>query len=146
MLTCLEATEHVPRERVVLVGRSLGTGVATEMARRGHGSRLILISPYTSLPEVAKGIVPFWVPVGLLMRDRFPTAERAPSVVIPVLIIHGTDDEVIPFAMGEHLASVFPHARLRQVEHAGHNDLFESAPELRGEIVDFATRLDPLAR
>src|SRR5438067_1406397 len=58
---------------LVLSGQSLGTGVATEMAARGFASRLVLISPYTSMAEVAGWHYP-WLPVRLLLRDRFNTA------------------------------------------------------------------------
>ncbi len=137
LLAYLESVEHLGRERLVLEGRSLGTGVATEMARRGHGSRLILMSPYTSLPAVAQEMLPF-VPARLLMRDRFPTDERAPSVAIPVLIVHGTDDEVIPFHMGEALTHRFPQVQLRRIEHGHHNDLFQSDPDLMAALIAFA--------
>ena len=137
LLGYLETTEHLSRDRLVLEGRSLGTGVATEMARRGHGSRLMLISPYTSLPAVAQAMFPF-VPARLLMRDHFPTDERAPSVVIPVLIVHGAEDQVIPFRMGEALSHRFPHAQLRRVERGGHNDLFAVDGGLADALAAFA--------
>lgn len=113
----------VPTERVVLQGQSLGTGVAVEMARRGHGARLVLISPFTSVPDVAQGLVPV-LPVRWLVRDVFDTASKAPSIALPVLIVHGSRDEVIPLSMGRGLADLFPSATLMIVDGGHHNDLF----------------------
>ncbi len=113
----------VPTTAVVLEGQSLGSGVAVEMALRGHGTRLVLISPFTSVPDVAARTVPV-LPVRWLVRDHFDNAEKARHLSLPVLIVHGTDDEVIPFAMGEELSHVFPTATLYKVQGGHHNDLF----------------------
>lgn len=114
----------VSRERFVLEGQSVGTGVAVQMAAKGWGSKLVLLSPYTSLPDVAARAFS-WVPVRLLMRDRFDSASRAPGVKVPVLVIHGTDDEVIPFALGKELAGQFSSAKFIEIPGAHHNDLWE---------------------
>lgn len=128
---------HVPASSVVLEGQSLGTGVAVEMARRGHGSRLVLISPYTSMLDMARLLVPF-LPVGLLVRDRYETVTKAPGIRIPTLIVHGTRDEIIPVAMGRQLSGLFPDARLRLLEGAHHNDVWTFGPRLVADIVEFA--------
>jgi pimeloyl-ACP methyl ester carboxylesterase len=129
----------VPRERIVLEGRSLGTGVAVEMAARGWGSRLVLVSPFTSIAELAAHTFPF-LPARLLVRDRFDNASRAERIQIPVLILHGTHDEVIPFEMGRRLAGLFPRARLETVPGAGHNDVL-AGPNAKffEDICRFAT-------
>jgi pimeloyl-ACP methyl ester carboxylesterase len=114
----------VPNENILLLGQSLGSGPAVEMVRRGYGARLVLVSPYTSIPEVGARSFPF-LPVRLLVRDRFDSASKASAISLPVLIIHGTRDEVIPFDMGERLSSLFPRARLRRLEGAHHNDMFD---------------------
>lgn len=119
----LRETLHVPRERTVLVGRSLGTGVATELASRGEGARLVLISPYTSIPDVAQKVVPF-LPARLLVRDRLDSLSKAPRIDLPVLVLHGRSDEVIPFELGEKLARAFPHAHFVPLE-CGHNDILD---------------------
>jgi pimeloyl-ACP methyl ester carboxylesterase len=127
----------VAASRIVLVGRSLGTGVATEMASRGRGSKLVLISPYTSIPDVAALEYPIF-PVHLLARDRFETANKAPSITIPTLIIHGDRDELIPHSMGALLATRFPHARLLTLSGGHHDDLFDTHPETLEAIAAFA--------
>lgn len=130
-------TEHgVGADRVILLGQSLGTGVATEMAKRGLGARLVLISPFTSILEMGRRMLPF-VPA-FLVRDRFDTLSKAPSIQVPVLIIHGTDDEVVPFAMGERLARTFPHAQLVWITGGRHNDLLTlRAVEVRTVLAGF---------
>ncbi|MBZ4419275.1 alpha/beta hydrolase [Myxococcus sp. RHSTA-1-4] len=116
--------QGVPAERTVLSGRSLGTGVAVEMARRGHGARVMLVSPYTSIADMANQVFPF-LPTALLVRDRFDTVSKAPEVKVPVLIIHGEQDTLIPVEMGRRLGTRFPRATLETVAGAGHNDVLE---------------------
>ena len=120
-LRWLRSEQGIDRDHVVLLGQSLGTGVATEMARRGAGARLILISPFTSVPDMARRRIPFFP--ASFVRHRFENKEKAAGINLPVLIIHGTEDEVVPFSMGERLASLFPHAQLAPVQGGQHNDL-----------------------
>jgi pimeloyl-ACP methyl ester carboxylesterase len=119
----LHEKKGVPRERIVLSGQSLGTGVAVEMARRDHGARVVLFSPYTSIADVANRYFPI-LPNRWLVRDRFDSAKKAPAIRVPVLVVHGTDDEVIPFALGKELAGLFPNARFVSLDKGRHNDLF----------------------
>ncbi len=129
----------VPRGQVVLLGRSLGTGIAVEMARRGWGRRLVLISPFTSIPDVARRSLPF-LPVGLLARDRFDNLSKAPHIEIPALVAHGEADGVVPFALGRRLARAFPHAEWVPLAATGHDDVFDRHPELHERIAQFARR------
>ncbi len=100
---------HVPVASTVLLGWSLGTGVAAEMAIRGHGVRLMLVSPYTSIADVGKNLLPFH-PTRWIVRDPFDTAAKAARIAVPTLIVHGLEDEIIPVAMGERLGTLFSHA------------------------------------
>ena len=112
----------VPAAQTVLFGRSLGTGVAAALAADGAGAKLVLLSPYTSIPDVGALAFPYF-PVHLLARDPFNTLALAPRLTLPTLLVHGTADEVIPFAIGERLAHALPEARFIAVPGAGHNDL-----------------------
>lgn len=105
--------------RTVLVGHSLGTGVAVELARRGHGARVALLAPYTSIPDVVRRMLPF-LPVRLLARDRFDSLAKAPEVKVPVLILHGTKDPTVPFRLGRRLADALPDVRFEALEGEGH--------------------------
>lgn len=133
-VTHLIETKGISRERLVLSGQSLGTGVAVALAAKGYGAKLVLISPYTSLPDVAAPLYR-WLPMRSLMRDRFDSLSKAGAVRQPTLVVHGTADEVIPFALGERLAHAIPDARLMAVEGAGHNDLWEHSET--GSVFDF---------
>jgi uncharacterized protein len=127
-------------ERIVLQGQSLGSGVASQLAAEGHGRALVLISPFTSVADLAARIFPA-LPLHRLVRDRFDTRAAAPSVRVPVLIVHGDRDEVVPFSMGEELSRTFPDARLLRVQGAHHNDLWLShGSELSSAISAFVER------
>lgn len=125
----------VAKERLVLEGQSLGSGVAVALAAEGWGRRLVLLTPYTSLPDVGARAFPYF-PVRLLMRDRFDSAARAPGLALPVLVVHGTRDEVVPFDLGQALAAKFPQARFVEVPGAGHNDVWDKPPA-RDEVFRF---------
>jgi pimeloyl-ACP methyl ester carboxylesterase len=125
-LTWLNTDRGIRADRVVLLGQSLGSGVATEMAKRGLGARMVLISPFTSIAAMARHVVPFFP--AMFVRHRFDTEAKAPAIPVPVLIIHGTEDDVVPFGMGERLARAFPHAQLVPIYGARHNDLLTMHP------------------
>jgi pimeloyl-ACP methyl ester carboxylesterase len=137
-LAYLRDTLKVPESDTVLYGQSLGTGVAVEMAARGHGAKLVLIAPYTSIVGEAGVHYPF-LPARWLVKDRFDSEARAPDARQPVLIVHGTEDEVVPFAMGEKMTGRFPHAEMVRVAGAHHNDVFVAGGEpLAGRVAAFA--------
>jgi fermentation-respiration switch protein FrsA (DUF1100 family) len=88
--------------RIVLYGESLGTGVAVRLASQAPVGGLILDAPYTSTVDIAKGL--FWyVPVSLLMRDQFRSIDRIGNIRVPLLVMHGDRDGVIPIAQSELL-------------------------------------------
>ena len=135
----------VPRESIVLQGQSLGTGVAIEMARRGHGARLILISPYTSVVDMAALLIPF-LPVRYLVRDRFENEQKVAALALPALVIHGTNDEVVPHRMGRRIAELLGDAEFVSIPGARHNDLFDNDRiDVLAKIVAFARGTAPSA-
>jgi len=120
------ASVGVPPERVVLFGKSLGTGVAVEMARSHPVRGLALESPYTSLPDAGQRHFPI-LPVGLLMRDRFDSLSKAPGIRCPVFVVWGTADRVVAPDLSETLFDALPDPKARLVlEGAGHNDIQSS--------------------
>jgi fermentation-respiration switch protein FrsA (DUF1100 family) len=119
----LEREHAISRKELVLQGQSLGTGVAVELARRGYGGMLVLISPYTSMVDMGKLTVPLF-PGEWLIHDRYESLKKAPDLELPVLVVHGTLDEVIPHSMGERVASAIPKARFVSLPGGHHNDLF----------------------
>jgi pimeloyl-ACP methyl ester carboxylesterase len=118
------ARRGVGPERIALWGYSLGSGVAAEMAYRGHGAALVLISPFTSVVDVATHAAP-WLPMSLLFPDRYDTVAKAPSIRVPTLVVHGDRDPEIPFDEGRAVAAAIPGARFLPVVGAGHEDIFD---------------------
>lgn len=109
--------------QVVLQGFSLGSGVAVQMATERKIAGLILEAPFTSTVDVAAAAYPF-VPVRLLMRDRFDSFAKIAAVAVPILVTHGTRDEVIPAAQFDRLYAAIRAPKTRAVfEDATHVDL-----------------------
>ena len=113
---------------VALFGRSLGTGVAVQVASQVVASRLVLITPYDSVVEIAAQMYP-WVPVRWLALDTYQSGKFAPRIKIPTTIIEAENDESIPHASTEKLLGRFESgvAKMTVIEGVGHNDLEKNA-------------------
>ena len=127
---------HVPPSQVELLGYSLGTGVAAEMAHRGHGTRMVLLAPYTSIPAVARRLSTALSDPSIL-PDRYDTLVKAPDISIPTLVVHGTLDPLIPFIMGEALVAAFPRATLLALPGVDHGVLGRGRLAVLGPIEAF---------
>jgi pimeloyl-ACP methyl ester carboxylesterase len=97
---------RISQERIVLVGESLGTGVAVMLAAEVPVAAVILDSGYSSIADVAADKFP-WLPVRLLVRDAFRADLAAAKVGVRVFQVHCTDDPVIPLAFGHRLHDLF---------------------------------------
>jgi uncharacterized protein len=117
------AASGIGPSRVALVGFSLGSGVAAEMAHRGRGASLTLVSPYTSMVAMGERFVP-WLPVAWLLPDKFDTLSKAPAIKVPTLVAHGDADEVVPFEMGRLVAAAIAGATWMPFPGGHHADLF----------------------
>jgi hypothetical protein len=95
-------TRKIPADRIVLQGRSLGGPIAAHLAARVRPRALILESTFTSVPDIAARLYPF-LPVKLLSRFDYNTADFLKDVHCPVLIIHSPGDEIVPFDHGTAL-------------------------------------------
>jgi pimeloyl-ACP methyl ester carboxylesterase len=117
---------------IVVVGRSLGSGVAVQLASRRPVTRLVLVTPYDSLQEVAAGQFP-WFPVRWLLQDKFESWKYAPQVAVPTLLIAAVYDEVIPRASTEALYTRFRSgvATFKVIAGKGHNTISQSPDYLR---------------
>jgi hypothetical protein len=109
--------------RIALHGRSLGTGVAVQVAAARPARCIILTSPFSSTVDVAKEFYP-WLPVGLLLRHRFDSGLRAPQLKIPALILSGSADTIVRPHHSDKLASLWggPVERVK-LDGFGHNDI-----------------------
>jgi pimeloyl-ACP methyl ester carboxylesterase len=123
---------HADHANVVVVGRSLGSGVAVRVASLRTVARLVLVTPYDSLLDVAAANYPYF-PVRLLVKDKYESWRYAPQVTAPTQIIVAGEDEVIPRASTERLRTRFRSGLVSYVVIAGvgHNSIGESADYLR---------------
>ncbi len=96
------AAQGIASDHVVLLGESLGTGVAVQMAVEQRVAALVLEAPYTSVADVAQGVFPLF-PVSWLVRDRFDSLGKIARVGVPLFVIHGERDGTIPVRFGRAL-------------------------------------------
>lgn len=115
---------HALHPDVAVFGRSLGSGVAMQLAALRPVERLVLVTPFDSLLNVARKYFR-WLPVGLLMRDRYESEQLAHAVSAPVLVVIAEHDEIIPRERSEALvAALAPQqASVVIVQGVGHNTL-----------------------
>jgi fermentation-respiration switch protein FrsA (DUF1100 family) len=114
---------RVEPKRIVLMGESLGTGIAVWLASRQPAAALILQSPYTSVADLAARSYPLF-PVRLLMQDQFHSDLLIDKVHMPVLIQHGEKDTIVPIIFGERLYALANQPkRFLVYPSAAHNDL-----------------------
>ncbi|MDN3523600.1 alpha/beta hydrolase [Halomonas ramblicola] len=138
-------------EEVVLFGRSLGAGVAAELAAALSAggtppAAVILESSFRSVPKLAQRLYPF-LPARWLARFAYDTERRVAAIAAPLLVIHSRDDEIIPFDEGEavHAAAREPKALL--AIRGGHNTGFrDSEPEYSAGIEAFLSEEAGLTR
>jgi uncharacterized protein len=110
--------------RIVLVGRSLGSGVAVYVAAERPVAAVVLISPYDSMTALGQRHYP-WLPVGLLLKHPFESASRAPQIRAPLLAIAGGRDRIIPPSHSRKLVEAWGGPkRFVELEEADHNDIW----------------------
>ena len=127
----------VEPSKIALLGESLGSGVAVQLAAKREVGALALEAPYTSTVEVAAKIY-WWLPVHALMKDQFKSIDFIAAVVAPLLVVHGDQDELIPVEFGKRLfAAANQPKELEVVPGFGHDVLFEETTWAR-EVEFFA--------
>jgi uncharacterized protein len=121
---CLRGLGVAPQE-IVAYGESLGTAVATRLSLQREVKALVLEAPFTSTVAVGQLMWPF-LPLGLIMVDQYRTIDRIGEVKVPVFIIHGGRDAIIPLDQARHVFHAANEPKsIAVVPQAGHNDLFE---------------------
>ncbi len=140
----LREARGIPLDRIVIFGKSLGGAVAIDLAARVETGGLIVESSFTSIKDMARRTVPI-LPVHLLVRTRFDSLAKMPSLRQPLLVIHGNRDEVVPFEMGRALYDAAEGTKdFLAVPGAGHNDLEYVGGEVyRERLRTFLARLSP---
>lgn len=130
----------VESRHILLFGQSLGSGVATEMAGEYAVGGLMLLSPYLSIPKVARVHYSFF-PANYLALDRFDNEKKIGKIHVPVLIVNGDKDEIIPPAQGRELYSLANQPReFHSLAGRGHNDAFDEFAPLSIDWVGRACR------
>ena len=119
-----EMLEETKPDQVIVLGKSLGGGVATQLVLDKQVLGLILESTFRSIPAVAKKLIPVLPSNALFKSERYESIARLKKIKVPVLVVHGDKDELIPYSEGEALfeAANVPKQMYR-VEGAGHNDV-----------------------
>jgi fermentation-respiration switch protein FrsA (DUF1100 family) len=118
---------HAASSPIVILGRSLGTGVAVNTAAERDAAAIVLVSAYESVLALARDRYPY-VPVEALIRDSFRSDLRIARVSEPKLFLHGDLDESIPLASGRALFEAAPEPKTFSVQHGrGHNDIWTQA-------------------
>ena len=95
----------VDEKNIVIYGESLGTGVATHLSQNRDFAGIILETPFTSMIDAAKKFYPY-IPVGLLLKDKFENKNKIKNVKSPILIMHGEKDQIVPFEMGQKMFEI----------------------------------------
>lgn len=115
----------IPAEQVYVFGHSLGGAIAIELAtRQPQIPGLVIEGSFTSILDMARHKGYVWLPVNWLLTQRFNSLKKLPTLEMPILFIHGTDDRVVPAAMSQTLyQSTVGRKELWLVETAGHNDV-----------------------
>ena len=134
--------QDIDSSRVVVMGRSIGTGVAVHIAAQRDVQAAILVTPYDSLVKIAQSSVRIY-PVAWFMRNRFQSDAVAPDIDVPMLALVAGNDTIIPRASSLRLVEHWGgDVQLEVIEEAGHNDIFYH-DVFWDSIKDFLRRLAP---
>jgi fermentation-respiration switch protein FrsA (DUF1100 family) len=119
----LAKREGIAEKEIVLMGESLGGGVAVDLAAADHARALVLVSTYNRLPDVAAYHYPIF-PVRLLMRTQLDSERKIPNYHGPLLQLHGRADSIIPFRFGQKLFDAANEPKELVIsDHHDHNDI-----------------------
>lgn len=130
----------IPPDRLLYFGESLGAAVVTGLARSHPPAGMLLRSPFTELADVAAEHYPF-LPVRLLLRDRYPVAEQVRAMDLPITVLYGTADSVVPGALSQSVADSAADAGVVVIDGADHNDpALVDGPQVVDALVALAQR------
>ncbi len=134
------AARRADTTRIAVMGRSLGSGVATYLAAERPVVGAILVSPYDSVESVARGVYPF-LPIGLMLKHRFDSVSRAPGIKAPLLCLVASDDRVIARKHSERLYEAWGGKKQwREIAHTAHDNIV-GEPDYWGAIAAFLKAL-----
>jgi len=135
----LASRKQISEQEIIVMGRSLGGAVAIELASADGAKGLVLASTFTSMPDVAKHVMPI-VPSRLIMTQRFNSLAKIKNYHGPLLHSHGDADQLIPIELGRKLFEAAPgRKRFVVIPNAGHND--PQSAEYRTAFDEFLSSL-----
>jgi len=116
--------KEIDPEKIVFFGRSLGTAVAVDLALHRKCIGLILESAFTTAKDMAKEIMPF-IPAHLIIKSKFDSFSKIKNIHVPLLVIHGNEDDTIPFELGKKLFEAANEPKyFYEIPGASHNDTY----------------------
>ena len=95
-------TKGIDEKNIILYGESLGTSIAVEIAQNKNYAGIILESPFTSMLDMGQKYYPFF-PVRFLLKDKFESYKKIANISMPLLIMHGKVDKIVPYEMGKRM-------------------------------------------
>jgi fermentation-respiration switch protein FrsA (DUF1100 family) len=120
----LHSRKDVDPGGVVFFGRSLGAAVAAELATRGRCQGMILETPFASIRDMARAVFPL-LPIGGLLRTRYDTVDKVKRSKCPLLVLHGDQDDIVPFSQGRKVFEAAPEPKeFYVISGARHNDTY----------------------
>lgn len=137
----LTESEGVPSDRLIYFGESLGAAVVTELATEYPPAGMVLRSPFTDLAAVGRVHYPY-LPVGALLRDRFPLIEYIREVEVPTAVVLGTHDWIVPPQQSLAVAEAAPGPTTVVKVSADHNDFaLSSGRDVIDAVIDLSERI-----
>jgi hypothetical protein len=114
----------VEPRRIVIFGESLGSAVALQLALEVEARALVLESPFASIPDMARAVYPF-LPLWPFVKTRYDNVGKVGRLRMPLLVLHGDRDDVVPFTQGRRLFDAAPEPkRFFAIPGASHNDTY----------------------
>ena len=137
----LTRSRHVDPRRLILMGESLGCAISIQLAIERRAAGLVIEAPFASIAHMANAIYPF-LPLGSFIRTRYENVKKIPNLKMPLLVVQGTRDEVIPVAQGKMVFDAAPQPKqYLAIEGAHHNDVYVVGDEgYRRALSEFIAR------
>ncbi len=118
--------KKIDSDEIIIFGRSLGGAIATWLSDRYTSAALIIESTFTSIPDIGKHYYPY-LPTNFVARIRYPSIEKISNINSPLLVIHSTNDEIVPYKFGKELFNQAKEPKTFLDIVGGHNDGFISS-------------------
>ena len=140
-LSYLRSRRDINPAHIVLFGRSLGSAIAVDLASKQKCLGLILESPFTNVKDMVRRVIPF-LPGGII-RTKYDSISKIKRVTVPLLILHGNHDEVVPLELGKRLYEAANEPKeFYIIDGAGHNDTYlVGGEEYFAKLDEFITGL-----